>query len=186
MLALFIFMYAILGMQLFGGKFNFDEGVPRQNFDSLTWAFISVFQMLTEEGWDAIMYNGMRATSWYSCIYFVSWMILGVYVLLNMFLAIVLQNFEKDESRRRAQRSQVRIGNKSARSLESVLPETPEQPDAGDASSISCWTALFACRNRLASSKVSCYRMCSIPTQSDFHSLLDIAGIGGIYSFVSC
>lgn len=44
---LVIFIFGLLGMQLFGGKFNFPEGVPRSNFDSFPWAMITVFQILT-------------------------------------------------------------------------------------------------------------------------------------------
>ena len=44
---LFIFMViaALLGMQLFGGRFNFDEGRPRTNFDNFGYALLAVFQV---------------------------------------------------------------------------------------------------------------------------------------------
>ena len=50
LLFLFIFAFAILGMNLFGGKFNFPnaEGVlvtSRSNFDNFLWAMVSVFQV---------------------------------------------------------------------------------------------------------------------------------------------
>ena len=34
-------------MQLFGGKFNFPEGRPTSNFDSITSALLTVFQVLS-------------------------------------------------------------------------------------------------------------------------------------------
>lgn len=37
------FIFALLGKTLFGGKFNFPEGVPRGNYDTFTMAFITVF-----------------------------------------------------------------------------------------------------------------------------------------------
>ena len=40
----FVFIYALLGMQVFGGKYNFgDEEPPRGNFDSFEIAFVTVF-----------------------------------------------------------------------------------------------------------------------------------------------
>jgi hypothetical protein len=43
LLLLFIFIYALLGMQIFGGKFNFPDGVPVTNFDTFNNAFVTVF-----------------------------------------------------------------------------------------------------------------------------------------------
>jgi voltage-dependent calcium channel L type alpha-1S len=48
---LFIFIYALLGMSLFGGQFNYEDGLPRGNFDSFPIAIITVFQVLTMENW---------------------------------------------------------------------------------------------------------------------------------------
>lgn len=115
--------------------------------------------MLTEEEWNFIMYNGMKATSWYSCIYFVSWMIIGVYVLLNMFLAIVLQNFEQDESRRRSQRSQKTLSQrKSMRNIQTAVPEEEsidsKLNDIPRQNIISLWKVIFPCRRNRSSSKV--------------------------------
>jgi len=57
LLLLFIFIYALLGMQTFGGQFDFDEGVPRSNFDTFNTAFITVFQVLTMENWQVVLYD---------------------------------------------------------------------------------------------------------------------------------
>jgi len=52
LLALFMYVYSLLGMQFFAGKLRFDiDGdydpehgvVPRANFDTLLWAFVTVF-----------------------------------------------------------------------------------------------------------------------------------------------
>ena len=58
---LFIFIFALLGMQTFGGKFDFPgEEKPRQNFDTFSWAMVTVFQILTGENWNAVMYDCIR------------------------------------------------------------------------------------------------------------------------------
>jgi len=48
LLFLFIVIFALLGMQLFGGKFNFNPLVdkPRSNFDSFWQSLLTVFQVL--------------------------------------------------------------------------------------------------------------------------------------------
>jgi hypothetical protein len=53
---LFIFIYSLLGMNTFGGQFNFDDGIPRGNYDSFPIAFITVFQVLTMENWQMVLF----------------------------------------------------------------------------------------------------------------------------------
>ena len=43
LLFLFIFIYSLLGMQMYGGNFDFEDSSNRSNFDSFFHAFISVF-----------------------------------------------------------------------------------------------------------------------------------------------
>ena len=45
LLFLFIVIFALLGMQLFGGEFNFKEGRPKQHFDTSHMAMMTVFQV---------------------------------------------------------------------------------------------------------------------------------------------
>uniref|UniRef100_A0A8C0XJK4 Voltage-dependent L-type calcium channel subunit alpha n=1 Tax=Castor canadensis TaxID=51338 RepID=A0A8C0XJK4_CASCN len=78
LLFLFIVIFALLGMQLFGGRYDFeDTEVRRSNFDNFPQALISVFQVLTGEDWTSMMYNGIMAYGGPSypgvlvCIYFI-------------------------------------------------------------------------------------------------------------------
>jgi hypothetical protein len=109
-LCLFIFIYSLLGMQLYGGGFFFPGrsecqpweldhtgcSIPRSNFDSFGEAFVAIFQMMTGEDWNVIMYDGIRATSSGSFFYFGFLVLFGNYIILNLFLAILLGGFEKD------------------------------------------------------------------------------------------
>ena len=45
LLFLFVMIFALLGMQLFGGKFHFDDGQPIAHFDDFGSAMMSVFQV---------------------------------------------------------------------------------------------------------------------------------------------
>lgn len=62
LLFLFLVVFALLGMQIFGGKFNFNEESPNANFDTFPASFLTVFQILTGEDWNMVMYDGVRAS----------------------------------------------------------------------------------------------------------------------------
>ncbi|KRZ89967.1 Voltage-dependent calcium channel type D subunit alpha-1 [Trichinella sp. T8] len=107
LLFLFIVIFALLGMQVFGGKFNtIDPNMnkPRANFDTFVQALLTVFQILTGEDWNAVMYNGIAAFGGVHsigvivCIYFIVLFICGNYILLNVFLAIAVDNLADAES----------------------------------------------------------------------------------------
>uniref|UniRef100_A0A9J8BMS2 Voltage-dependent T-type calcium channel subunit alpha n=1 Tax=Cyprinus carpio carpio TaxID=630221 RepID=A0A9J8BMS2_CYPCA len=101
LLMLFIFIFSILGMHIFGCKFSLktDTGdtVPdRKNFDSLLWAIVTVFQILTQEDWNGVLYNGMASTSPLVALYFVALMTFGNYVLFNLLVAILVEGFQAE------------------------------------------------------------------------------------------
>ncbi|KAF6217290.1 hypothetical protein GE061_001644 [Apolygus lucorum] len=106
LLFLFIVIFALLGMQVFGGRFNFDSHMdkPRHNFDSFIQSLLTVFQILTGEDWNTVMYDGIRAYGGVAsigilaCIYFIILFICGNYILLNVFLAIAVDNLADAES----------------------------------------------------------------------------------------
>ncbi|XP_043500319.1 voltage-dependent calcium channel type A subunit alpha-1 isoform X26 [Polistes fuscatus] len=97
LLFLFILIFALLGMQLFGGQFNFDSGTPPTNFNTFPIALLTVFQILTGEDWNEVMYYGIesqgghRKGMMYS-LYFIVLVLFGNYTLLNVFLAIAVDN----------------------------------------------------------------------------------------------
>uniref|UniRef100_A0A674NVT9 Calcium channel, voltage-dependent, T type, alpha 1H subunit a n=1 Tax=Takifugu rubripes TaxID=31033 RepID=A0A674NVT9_TAKRU len=103
LLMLFIFTFSILGMHLFGCKFSFrtesGDTIPdRKNFDSLLWAIVTVFQILTQEDWNVVLYNGMASTSPWAALYFVALMTFGNYVLFNLLVAILVEGFQAEKS----------------------------------------------------------------------------------------
>ena len=72
LLALFIYVFALLGMSSFAGKVRFNEDgeldiengeSPRANFDRVGWASLTVFYVMIGENWNSIMYNHLRGTS---------------------------------------------------------------------------------------------------------------------------
>ncbi|OXA55268.1 Muscle calcium channel subunit alpha-1 [Folsomia candida] len=105
-------IFALLGMQIMGGKFNYDKfnNKPRNNFDSFSQSLLTVFQILTGEDWNVVMYQGIEAHGGVASLgivaslYFIVLFIFGNYILLNVFLAIAVDNLgdaedvDKDEA----------------------------------------------------------------------------------------
>ena len=89
------------GTQLFGGTFSFPDGIPPTNFDSFSVAMLTVFQILTGEDWNQVMYTainskgGRENNGHIYCLYFVVLTLLGDYTLLNVFLAIACDSLDQ-------------------------------------------------------------------------------------------
>nr|XP_034368879.1 voltage-dependent L-type calcium channel subunit alpha-1S isoform X1 [Arvicanthis niloticus] len=135
LLFLFIVIFALLGMQLFGGRYDFeDTEVRRSNFDNFPQALISVFQVLTGEDWNSVMYNGIMAYGGPSypgilvCIYFIILFVCGNYILLNVFLAIAVDNLAEAESLTSAQKAKAE--ERKRRKMSKGLPDKSEEERA--------------------------------------------------------
>uniref|UniRef100_A0A044PYG0 Voltage-dependent L-type calcium channel subunit alpha n=1 Tax=Xenopus tropicalis TaxID=8364 RepID=A0A044PYG0_XENTR len=112
LLFLFMIIFALLGMQMFGGKFDFeDTEIRRSTFDNFPQSLITVFQILTGEDWNSVMYNGIMAyggptfPGMFVCIYFIILFVCGNYILLNVFLAIAVDNLAEAENLTSAQKA---------------------------------------------------------------------------------
>jgi hypothetical protein len=101
---LYLFIASLIGMQFFGGELRqvarnnallAPENISpqRANFDSFFDSFLAVFQVLTRDGWNDLMYMSMYATTPAACVYFVSLCLIGDYTLLALFLAILISAF---------------------------------------------------------------------------------------------
>ncbi|XP_005988501.1 voltage-dependent L-type calcium channel subunit alpha-1S [Latimeria chalumnae] len=133
LLFLFMIIFSLLGMQVFGGKYNFDDlEVRRSTFDNFPQALISVFQILTGEDWNSVMYNGIIAYGGPSfpgvlvCIYFIILFVCGNYILLNVFLAIAVDNLADAESLTSAQKAKAEE-KKRRKMARSSHPEKSEE-----------------------------------------------------------
>jgi len=65
------------------------------NFDTFLISFTSIFNVLHGEDFQFIMYNADRAVGGASIIFFVSLVIFGQIILLNLLIAVLLENFEE-------------------------------------------------------------------------------------------
>ncbi|KAF9327881.1 calcium channel protein [Podila minutissima] len=98
---MFLLVCAPIPMMLFGGDMESEDAQPI-NFDDLGQSFIALFVILTGENWVEVMYEGLdahpaRYKQIYGAIFFVVYYCASHYVLLNLFIAIVLEHFELDD-----------------------------------------------------------------------------------------
>uniref|UniRef100_A0A0N5BQ40 Voltage-dependent T-type calcium channel subunit alpha n=1 Tax=Strongyloides papillosus TaxID=174720 RepID=A0A0N5BQ40_STREA len=72
------------------------------DFDSFLHAIVTVFQILTQEDWNMVLFNGMAQTTPWAALYFVALMTFGNYVLFNLLVAILVEGFQesKEEEKR--------------------------------------------------------------------------------------
>jgi Ion transport protein len=105
LILIFIFTYMLLGLELFAYKESFNEddildlengSYPRINFNTPFESFISVFIVLANEGWSILYQKAYRSTdAWTTSIFFYSLVIVGQFLLMNLFMAVLIENFEE-------------------------------------------------------------------------------------------
>ena len=106
LLSLFIYVFALLGMSIYAGLVKFDDdGLPsktgspdRSNFNSIGNALLLVFEIIIGENWNSIMYQHMLCEGYSAALFFVLLIIFGNIIMLNLFLAILLGNFDRARS----------------------------------------------------------------------------------------
>lgn len=86
LLGLLLYIYAIMGYHFFG---QIDPG----HFGSLGSAFLTLFQIITLEGWVEIQNASMSTLRW-TWLYYATFILLAVFIVINLFIAIVINNLE--------------------------------------------------------------------------------------------
>ncbi len=89
------YIYAITGYQLF------HEHDPT-HWRSLGMSLLTLFRVVTLEDWTDVMYTAMEfhPLAW---VYFVSFVILGTFVVINLFIAVVINNLDEAKAERLAE-----------------------------------------------------------------------------------
>lgn len=107
LLCLYIFIMALLGMEFYAYRIRVDHDgnpiksvnqesfAPDQNFDTFLQALITVFCLLVNEDWHIILYQYRRTSDNEILVtaYITVVVVIGNFLLLQLFLAILIQNF---------------------------------------------------------------------------------------------
>ncbi|MDH5393126.1 MAG: ion transporter [Gammaproteobacteria bacterium] len=87
LMGVIFYMYGVAGYHLFATH-------DPQHWGSLGISLLSLFRVVTLEDWTDLMYTAMEMNS-YSWIYFVSFVVMGTFVIINLFIAVVLNNLDE-------------------------------------------------------------------------------------------
>ncbi|XP_060944186.1 sodium channel, voltage-gated, type I-like, alpha isoform X4 [Limanda limanda] len=102
-LAIIVFIFAVVGMQLFGKsykdcvcKISADCTLPRWHMNDFFHSFLIVFRVLCGE-WIETMWDCMQVAGKAKClVVYMMVMVIGNLVVLNLFLALLLSSFSAD------------------------------------------------------------------------------------------
>jgi voltage-gated sodium channel len=116
-----LYMYGMVGWLWFGDH-------DPENFGNIGRAMLTLFQLLTLEGWNEVLDTELEYSRW-SWIYFVSFILVASFMVLNLVIAIVLNSVEEAREDERKRRRMVRAeaagleGQAGARGHPAVLEE---------------------------------------------------------------
>ncbi|XP_031618644.1 sodium channel protein 60E isoform X2 [Contarinia nasturtii] len=124
-LVIVIYIFAVIGMQLFSKDYTpekfFPDPVPRWNFNDFFHSFMMIFRILCGE-WIEPLWDCMRAEEKdgaSTCfLIFLPTLVMGNFMVLNLFLALLLNSFNSEELKNRKEE----VGDESrlARSFERI------------------------------------------------------------------
>ena len=87
LMSIVVYIYAIMGYHLF------HEHDP-ENWRTLGISVLTLFNIITLEGWTVVMFTAMQQHPW-AWLYFVSFVIVGTFVVINLFIAIIINNLDE-------------------------------------------------------------------------------------------
>ncbi|XP_026277239.1 two pore calcium channel protein 1 [Frankliniella occidentalis] len=90
LLFFFVSTFALLGF------FLFSEDPHNPNFSTLTSSFVSMFVLLTTANFPDVMMPAYSRSTWYA-LFFISYLCIVLYVLMNLMLAVVYETFTRVE-----------------------------------------------------------------------------------------
>ncbi|KAK5970379.1 Voltage-gated calcium channel protein [Trichostrongylus colubriformis] len=110
----FVIIASAISLQLF-------YAVPKlHHFHTFPQAFMSMFQIITQEGWTDFVVEVLRATDDklvpFVAIYFVAYHLFVTLIVLSLFVAVILDNLEMDEELKKVKQLRAREATTSMRS----------------------------------------------------------------------
>jgi len=126
---LMTFLVAILASQLFRGELSMhdDSGeLQRISFFTIYNSFLGMYQILSSENWTEILYSVTARltdlkTAWIGSMFLIGWFILSFFILINMFIAVIQENFDVSEDEKRLEQVKAFLQRKELGRTESNL-----------------------------------------------------------------
>ncbi|POS87603.1 hypothetical protein EPUL_000935 [Erysiphe pulchra] len=126
---LITFLVSIFAVQLFRGELTpvdaYGETIQVTFFTNWN-AFLGMYQILSSENWTDPLYNltsfsNVHNTAWIAAVFLIGWFILGNFILINMFIAVIQENFDVSEDEKRMYQVKAFLNRKELGSSSSHL-----------------------------------------------------------------
>ncbi|MGJ3507823.1 ion transporter [Enemella sp. A6] len=88
---LYVYLYAVIGWMMFSGRVT-DPEMPKY-FDNIGEAMLTLFELLTLEGWNETMRN-LRDLHPLSLPYVISFVVFGTYIVVNLVVGIIINSLD--------------------------------------------------------------------------------------------
>ena len=135
LLSMHFYVYAVIGVNFFRGN---DPG----HFGDLGLALLSLFRIVTLEDWTDVMYTAILGSDIYNAqgaipvgpephafgvwgiVYFVSFVLIGAFVMINLFIGVMVDSLAEAKAEREAEELK---NSKSVRTTYTVMAEIEER-----------------------------------------------------------
>lgn len=106
---LLTFLASIFAVQLFRGDLPQEQpsgAALYVTFATIFNAYLGMYQIFSSENWTDILYTVTASetgwgTAWIGAIFIVLWFIFAFFIILNMFIAVIQENFDVNEDQKR-------------------------------------------------------------------------------------
>lgn len=90
LMGIIFYIFAVIGTMLF-------QTVAPEYFGNLQLSLLTLFQVVTLESWASQVMRPIFEEIWWSWTYFVSFVLIGTFVIFNLFIGVIVSNVEKSE-----------------------------------------------------------------------------------------
>jgi voltage-gated sodium channel len=119
LIGILFYVYAVVGVFVFGAA-------DPLHFGDLHHAFVTLFKILTLEGWTDIMNTHILGTinnqnqqivSFWPFLYFASFIIIGAMIIMNLFIGVIMNSMEESQKELSRELNEIKYKKKNSEEL---------------------------------------------------------------------
>ncbi|MFB5660685.1 ion transporter [Alteribacillus sp. HJP-4] len=121
LMSIFFYIYAVLGTMLY-------RDIAPEHFGDIFLSLLTLFQVVTLESWASGVMRPIFAEAPWSWLYFVSFVLIGTFVIFNLFIGVIVSNVEKanEEEKNAAEDKKEKERHEDMRKLKDEVRELKE------------------------------------------------------------
>ncbi len=119
LLFILFYVYAILGIFIFGGA-------DPTHFGNLHHAMVTLFKVLTLEGWTDIMDTHLygnqltaqnKIVTFGPIFYFASFILVGAMIIINLFIGVIMKSMEESQSELNQEIQEIKFNSETSEEI---------------------------------------------------------------------